>query len=178
MKLASKSKNRIELVDIISEGISTQDVFGTINYKKQSEDKIKQFIYPHLVECLGKWLAEKKDMDYALAKEKAKSIIRWEGNINTIMHNMVFMGTSNRPDMAVEYGGIKIAIEFKRGEKGADLRAGFGQSLIYSTVYDFIIYMFIDCSEDGRIKNARTGISEEKFLEDLWDNFNIKFIVV
>jgi hypothetical protein len=38
--------------------------------------------------------------------------------------------------------------------------------------------MFIDCSDDGRIKNAKSGISEEKFLEDLWNNFNIKFIVV
>ena len=88
------------------------------------------------------------------------------------------MGTNNRPNMSIEYGGIKIAVEIKRGDRGSDLRAGFGQSLVYSTVYDFIIYMFIDCSDDGRIKNARTGISEEKFLENLWDNFNIKFIVV
>jgi hypothetical protein len=178
MKLASKSKNRIELVDIISEGISTKDVFGTINYKKQSEDKIKQFIYPHLVESLGNFISEKKDMDKSLAREKAKSLLKWEGNVNTTVHNMIFMGTSNRPDMSIEYSGVKIAIEIKRGDRGADLRAGFGQSLVYSTVYDFIIYMFIDCSEDGRIKNAKTGISEEKFLENLWDNFNIKFIVV
>jgi hypothetical protein len=178
MKLSSKSKNRIELIDIISEGISTQKVFGTINYKKQSEDKIKQFIYPHVVDALGSWLSEKKDMELDLAKEKAKSILKWEGNVNTTVHNMVFMGTSNRPDMSIEYGGIKIAIEIKRGDRGSDLRSGFGQSLIYSTVYDFIIYMFIDCSSDNRIKNARTGISEEKFLENLWNNFNVKFIVV
>ena len=118
MKLSSKSKNRIELIDIISEGISTQKVFGTINYKKQSEDKIKQFIYPHVVDALGSWLSEKKDMELDLAKEKAKSILKWEGNVNTTVHNMVFMGTSNRPDMSIEYGGIKIAIEIKRGDRG------------------------------------------------------------
>ena len=29
MKLSSKSKNRIELLDVITEGISTQEVFKT-----------------------------------------------------------------------------------------------------------------------------------------------------
>jgi len=60
MKLSSKSKNRIELLDVITEGISTQEVFKTINYKNQSEDKIIQFIFPHLVEELTQWVMEKK----------------------------------------------------------------------------------------------------------------------
>ena len=46
-----------------------------------------------------------------LAREKAKSLLKWEGNINTTVHNMIFMGTSNRPDMSIEYSGVKIAID-------------------------------------------------------------------
>jgi hypothetical protein len=178
MKLSSKSKNRLELLDIITEGISTGEVFGTINYKNKSEDKIIHSIFPHLVDSLTEWVMEKKSLPRNLAKEKAKSLLKWEGNVNTTVHQMMFMGTANRPDMILEVDGLRIAIEFKKGDRGSDLRAGFGQSLIYSTAFDFVLYMFIDISPESRIANARTGISEQKFIEDLWNNFNIKFITV
>jgi len=178
MKLSSKSKNRIELLDVITEGISTQEVFKTINYKNQSEDKIIQFIFPHLVEELTQWVIEKKSLPKNLAREKAKTMLRWEGNVNTTVHQMIFMGTANRPDMVVEADGLRIAIEFKKGDRGSDLRSGFGQSMIYSTSFDFVLYMFIDTSVDSRIANASRGITEQKFTEDLWNNFNIKFVIV
>ena len=178
MKLASKSKKRIELLDSIQSGITTRDIFETIDYKSQSEDKIKQFIYPHLLDQLTEYVMEKKGFSRGLAKEKARTMIKWEGNVKTTVKNMQFMGTANRPDMTVEADGVKIAIEFKKGDRGSALREGFGQSVIYSTVFDFVIYMFIDTSEDSRISNGSTAITEQNFLENLWDNFNVKFTVV
>ena len=153
MKLASKSKKRIELLDSIQSGITTRDIFETIDYKSQSEDKIKQFIYPHLLDQLTEYVMEKKGFSRGLAKEKARTMIKWEGNVKTTIKTMQFMGTANRPDMTVEADGVKIAIEFKKGDRGSALREGFGQSVIYSTVFDFVIYMFIDTSEDSRISN-------------------------
>lgn len=178
MKLASKSKKRIDLLDAIQTGITTREVFETIDYKSQSEDKIKQFIYPHLLDQLAEYVMEKKGFGRGLAKEKARSMIKWEGNVNTTVHNIQFMGTANRPDMTVDYDGVKIAIEFKRGSSGSGLREGFGQSIIYSTAYDFVIYMFIDTSLDGKILNGSTAVNEQKFLENLWNNFNVKFAIV
>ena len=55
MKLASKSKKRLDLLEAIQDGITTRDVFETIDYKSQSEDKIKQFIYPHLLTQLTEY---------------------------------------------------------------------------------------------------------------------------
>lgn len=178
MKLASKSKKRIELLDSIQSGITTRDIFETIDYKSQSEDKIKQFIYPHLLDQLTEYVMEKKGFSRGLAKEKARTMIKWEGNVKTTVKNMQFMGTANRPDMTVEADGVKIAIEFKKGDRGSALREGFGQSVIYSTVFDFVIYMFIDTSEDSKIANGSTAITEQNFLENLWNNFNVKFTVV
>lgn len=178
MKLASKSKNRIAILDMLQDGITTGEIFETINYKNQSEDKIKQFIYPHLLSQLTDWVAEKKGFSPALAREKAKTMIKWEGNVKTTVKNIQFMGTANRPDMTVEIEGIKVAIEFKKGERGSALRDGFGQSLIYSTAYDFVLYMFIDTSSEGKIVNGATSITEQNFLNNIWNNFNIKFIVV
>lgn len=178
MKLASKSKNRIAILDMLQDGITTSDVYETIDYKNQSEDKIKQFIYPHLLEKISGWVAERKGFSPALAKEKAKTMIKWEGNVKTTVKNIQFMGTANRPDMTVDIEGVKVAIEFKKGDRGSSLRDGFGQSLIYSTAYDFVLYLFIDTSDSGKIKNGSTSITEQQFLNNIWDNFNIKFTVV
>jgi hypothetical protein len=178
MKLSSKSKKRLKLLSIIEEGITSHEIFETIDYKNQSEDKIKQFIYPNLLNSLSKWITESKGFEPSLARKKAKTMVKWEGNVKTTVKNIHFMGTSNRPDMTVETNGVRVAIEFKKGYNGSSLRDGFGQSLVYSTVYDFVIYMFIDISAEKKIVNGATSVVEQSFLEKLWDNFNIKFLVV
>lgn len=178
MKLASKSKNRISILEMIQDGISTHEIFETIDYKNQSEDKIKQFIYPNLLNKVTEYVMEKKGFSRGLAREKAKTMIKWEGNKQTTVKNIQFMGTSNRPDMSLDIGGVKVAVEFKKGNRGTGLREGFGQSLIYSTVFDFVIYTFIDTSDDRKILHGATTVTEQNFLEKIWDNFNVKFVIV
>jgi len=187
MKLASKSKNRISILEMIQDGISTQEVFETIDYKNQSEDRIKQLIYPNLLNKVTEYVMEKKGFGRGLAREKAKTMIKWEGNRQSMVkrptndsfvRNISFMGTSNKPDMSLDIGGVKVAVEFKKGNRGNALREGFGQSLIYSTVFDFVIYMFIDISEDNRILAGSNSVTEQNFLDNIWDNFNVKFVIV
>ena len=40
MKLASKSKNRIAILDMVQDGISTQNLFEVLDFKDKTEDKI------------------------------------------------------------------------------------------------------------------------------------------
>ena len=178
MKQKSKSQKRIELLDLVSESITQDDVFNVIDYRNKSEDQIKQFIYPHLVDDLAEYMVQEQGIDKAVAKDKIKKSLKWEGNVNTTINHILFMGTQNRPDMILEINGLKIAIEFKRGDKGSDLRSGIGQSMVYSTHYDFVLYLFIDTSKDKRIVNARGGVNETEFIELLWNQFNIKFVTI
>jgi hypothetical protein len=178
MKQKSKSQKRIELLDLVSESITQDDVFNVIDYRNKSEDQIKQFIYPHLVDDLAQYMVQEQGIDKAVAKDKIKKSLKWEGNVNTTINHILFMGTQNRPDMILEINGLKIAIEFKRGDKGSDLRSGIGQSMVYSTHYDFVLYLFIDTSKDKRIVNARGGVNETEFVELLWNQFNIKFVTI
>ena len=166
MKQASKSQKRIEFLDLISEAITHDDIFGTLNYKKKSEDQIKQFIYPHLVKDLTDYVVGQGQEDKEKAKEIVKSSINWEGDVNTTVSHMT-----------IEMNGMKIAIEFKKGKRGTDLRAGIGQSMIYATHYDFVLYLFVDISDDKRIQNAQGGVNELSLTGELWDNYNIKFII-
>jgi type I site-specific restriction-modification system R (restriction) subunit len=178
MKQKSKSQKRIELLDLVSESITQDDIFTVIDYRNKNEDQIKQFVYPHLVESLTDYLVKEGEVDRTRAKEKIQKALKWEGNVKTTINHILFMGTQNRPDMVLEINGLRIAIEFKRGEKGSDLRSGVGQSMIYSTHYDFVLYLFIDTSKDKKILNAQGGVNETEFVELLWDQFNIKFVVV
>jgi hypothetical protein len=178
MKQKSKSQKRIQFIELISEAVTNDDIFGTINHKNQSEDQIKQFIYPHLVDSLAEYVVSEKNIDKSSAKELVKTSLKWEGNVNTTVNHILFMGTQNRPDMILEMNGLKIAIEFKHCGKGSDLRSGIGQSMIYSTHYDFVLYVFIDTTEDKRILNAQSGVNETEFVDLVWDQYNIKFIVV
>jgi len=177
MKQASKSKKRISLLDMVSEAMTHNDIFHTINYRNKNEDSIKQFIYPHLVDALAERMVEEKGISKDKAKEVVKKNLKWEGNVNTTVSHVLFMGTQNRPDMVLESDGLKIAIEFKKGDKGSSLRSGVGQSMVYATHYDFVIYLFIDTSNDKRIVNSIGGTNESAFIDTLWDNYNIKFVI-
>jgi hypothetical protein len=179
LKSAQKSSARTGLINLITEAITHDDIFTTINYRNKSEDEIKQFIYPHLLsQLIDRELALKPKTSREAAKARLKKSLKWEGNVKTTVHHILFMGTQNRPDMVLEAGGLKIAIEFKRGDKGSDLRAGIGQCLIYSTAYDFIVYLFVDTSRDKRIRNAQSGEREAAFTQMMWDRFNTRFAVV
>jgi hypothetical protein len=178
MKLASKSKNRIAILDMIQDGISTQDVFENIDYKKESEDKIKKLIYPNLLNRVTEFVMEKRGFNRSLAREKAKTMVKLEGDSKNTVKNTRFMGTDNMPNMSLDISGVKVAIEFKKVNRGSGLREAIGQSLIYSTVYDFVIYMLIDTSENDKIIHGSTAVTEESFLEDIWEDFNVKFVIV
>jgi len=177
MKQVSKSKKRISLLDMVSEAMTHDDIFHTINYRNKDEDSIKQFIYPHLVDALAERAVIEKGISKEKAKAEVKKNLKWEGNINTTVNHVLFMGTQNRPDMVLETDGLKIAIEFKKGNKGSSLRSGVGQSMVYATHYDFVIYLFIDISDDKRIANSIGSTIETEFINMLWKNFNIKFVI-
>ena len=162
---------------MVSEAMTHNDIFHTINYRNKSEDSIKQFVYPHLVDALAERMVEEKGISKDRAKEVVKRNLKWEGNVNTTVSHVLFMGTQNRPDMVLETDGLKIGIEFRKGESGSALRSGIGQSMIYSTHFDFVIYLFIDTTEDKRIANSIGGTNETELIDLLWKDFNIKFVV-
>ena len=58
------------------------------------------------------------------------------------------------------------------------IRAGIGQSLVYATQFNFVIYFFVDITPGLDIKNSMTGKREANLMQSLWDNYNIKFQAV
>lgn len=174
MKKASKTEHRIMLLDSIMSVISNKEIYDTIDYKRKNEEYIKQFMYQPLLRKVAERYRD-RGFSYKTYMRKAKNDLIWESNKQTTLHNMVLFGTQHRPDMELNVDGVSIAIEVKRGMVGSDIRQGIGQCIVYSAVYDFVVFLFIDTSDDKRILNSMKSDKERVLGESLWDNYNVMF---
>jgi len=80
--------------------------------------------------------------------------------------------------MEINTDGVSIAVEVKKGKNGSAVRQGFGQCVIYSSKYDFIVFLFVDTSDDKRILNSMGSEKEENICKSIWHNYNAMFRVV
>jgi len=177
----SKSKRRVKIVESIASAISSKKIFDTIDYRNRNEDYIKQYMHQPLIkelEDLYENLELSKSVDQDVVKQKAKDCLLWEGDVNTTVNNFTFFGTQHRPDFVVKIDRLKVAVEVKKGESGSSLREGIGQSLVYASEFDFVVYLYVDISKDKKIRDAKMGDHEQELIEDLWDSHNVLFQVV
>lgn len=177
---ASKSAKRIDIVKRIMEQLKTPEVFKTVPYKTQPEDKIKTAQYPYLLNEVTRLYEEYKGLKPDTARERARKNLLWEGNINTTVNNVLFFGTFHRPDLVLQFEeGLRIAIEIKRGDTGEAVRDGIGQSVVYSACgFDFVVLLFVDTSKEGKILSSITGDKEARFIEQLWFEHNVLMSII
>jgi hypothetical protein len=152
-----------------------------IDYRNRNEDYIKQYMHQPLIselETLYEDLELSKSADKELVKQKAKNCLLWEGDVTTTVNNFTIFGTQHRPDFVVKIDKLRVAVEVKKGETGHSLREGIGQSLVYSSEFDFVVYLYVDISKDKKIRDSMGGVQEQELITDLWDNHNVLFKVV
>ena len=177
----SKSKRRIKIVESIASAISSNKIFDVIDYRNRNEDYIKQYMHQPLIselEALYEDLELSKSADREIVKQKAKDCLLWEGDVTTTVNNFTVFGTQHRPDFVVKIDKLRVAVEVKKGESGHSLREGIGQSLVYSSEFDFVVYLYVDISKDKKIRDSMSGSQEQELINDLWDNHNVLFQVV
>jgi hypothetical protein len=172
-----KSKRRTRILQAVMDSLKSPDIYGVINYKKQSEDKIKSYQHQPLLNTI-KDIYEATGMLASNAIEKAKKFLIWESNVTQTLNNMKLFGVSHRPDFLVLMDGMRIAVEIKKGKNGSSIREGIGQSITYSHHYDFVVYLYIDITEDKRILNSIDGEKESNIIADLWSHNNVMFDIV
>jgi len=107
-----------------------------------------------------------------------KHSFKYEVDKNTTTPSVVLFDCTHRPDAVLSLKDMQIAIEIKKGCSGGNLRAGVGQSVLYSVEFDFTIYLFVDQTNNLAIKESATGNRERALVQDLWDSRNIKFEIV
>jgi hypothetical protein len=180
-RLAKKSTQREWVVDEIIKTLSDYKIFTTLDYRRKNEAYLKQYMHqPLQAKLLQICRKLNPGVSDKTIESKAAKALFWEGDVKTPVNNIPFLGVQHRPDFKIEIGGIKIAVEVKRGESGYALREGLGQSLVYASCdkFDFVAYLFVDISRDKKILNAMTNPLDKSFIESLWEHHNIKFAIV
>lgn len=52
-----------------------------------------------------------------------------------------------------------------------------GQAL-YSTEFDFVLYLFVDITPNQNIRKSTEGQREKEIIEDLWNSHNVMFDII
>lgn len=177
---AKKTEKRVQIIDEIMTALCSKEVYGVIDSKIASEDKMKTYLHQILRKHLTIIFQNIFGQERELAEKHAIKSLLWEGDKNTTINNVKFLGTQHRPDFVIQIDGLSIAVEVKIGESGQAIREGLGQSLVYvSSAFDFVCYLFVDSSKDQKIfKSIKEEPKVAPFLHDLWENYNIRFDVV
>ena len=178
---SKKTEQRVNLINALAESMRSHELFSDNVARKDSEGHIQKTLFLRLEKGkeLQRILTENlKGINELKAKEIALNKFSYEQDKNTTVTQFITFGTSHRPDAVLEIGDLRIAIEVKKGDIGSAIRSGLGQSLLYSYEYDFVIYFFVDTTPGLNIKSSMSGEKESHIIKSLWDNHNVKFVVV
>jgi hypothetical protein len=175
MQKAVKSQKRVDLIESIIDDIRNHEKFDN-NIKRTSPEKeIQKDIFQRLEKKSLKPIVQNYlGCSTKHAEEIVTTKFKWESDKNTTLNNFNRFGLNHRADATLEIDGFTIAIEIKKG----NLKEGIGQSLLYSSVYDFIIFIYVDYTLDSSVKKSILGTEEEAIINKLWDAHNIKIKIV
>ncbi len=179
MRMRRRTKRAEEVLNHLVKTLTTDRVYQTYDYKSRDESYIRQALYEAL--RLGiRDFYKRKTPHYSKSTldRKARRALTWEGDARTSIRGTELFARSHRPDYVVDMENLRIAIEVKSGDSGSGIRNGLGQALVYSTDYDFVIYLMIDTSRDSAIANSANNDPERSLIERLWFSHNIRMVLV
>ncbi|MBL7066977.1 MAG: hypothetical protein ISS29_03855 [Candidatus Marinimicrobia bacterium] len=176
----SRTSKRINILEGILAIMEEHEMFCEIvSRKNDTENQIQKALFLRLQKELPQLLVERLGISIKKAQYQVDKQFKWEQNTKTTVSNFPFFSTNHRPDAVfIPYNNLRIAFEIKKGNNGNALRSGIGQSIVYSTQFDFVLYFFVDTSPGCDIKSNSSAKKEKELIYSLWNNYNIKFIIV
>jgi hypothetical protein len=180
MQKTAQTKKRSSVVDAIVDSLEKHDIFsGIVRIRNNTEAEIQQTLFMELEKKLPSILSDHFNFSEKKSNKIVKEDFKWERKVSTSVPSFNFFETNHRPDSVLEINKkLRIAIELKVGDSGQALRSGIGQAVVYSTQYNFTIYLFVDTTRGRDIKSSIKGEKEQALINSLWKNYNVKFIVV
>jgi hypothetical protein len=179
MQRTAQTKKRSLLVEDIIHSLEKNEIFSGIVSRNDTEGQFQKALFLQLHKELPPMLST----HFGFSEKKSIKVVnegfKWEKRIDTPVPSFNFFATNHRPDAVMEINKeLRIAIEVKKGDSGQSLRSGIGQALVYSTQFNFIIYIFVDTTPGLDIRSSFKGDKEQALINSLWKNYNIKFFIV
>lgn len=174
-----KTRKQVKIVNAIVKAVSGPRILAVATRSSLTEYAVRLTIHGDLLAAVERIYATlSPTVSEARNKWKAERSVIIETDATTVINNFELFGTQHRPDFEVTVDGTRIAIEVKVGDSGKQIREGIGQAIVYSTQYDFVVYLFVDKSPNKRILSSSTMHTEMQLVEQLWSEFNVRFKVV
>lgn len=165
-----KTDRRTRMLNELVDTLKSRNIDKDLS--KNRDINIKQCAYTSLMHKAVEMFQDYGGYVYDSAYTHAQNRLKLNDDGGTLM------GSKLLPDFTLNIEGIKIAIEVNRSDTESDILGSIGQSIAYNSYYDFTIYLFIDASKDGQVKNAMDGENEKDLIDSLWENHNVIFQVV
>ncbi len=180
MQKTAQTQKRSSLVIEIISVLKENEIFSEIVTRQHDTEALFQkVLFLRLQKKLPSMLSSILGFSEKKSTKIAEEDFKWEQKVTTPVPSFNFFATNHRPDAVLEINEeLRVAIELKKGDSGQSLRAGIGQALVYSTQFDFTIYLFIDITKALDIRSSFNGSKEQALINSLWKNYNVKFIVV
>ena len=178
MSNAKKSARRKAIVEGIMTALKNDEVFERLKYRQKTESELQNRMAIPLNRTVARLFEEYKGYNPERAMSEARVRFASEEDPNTTVKNFMFMGAQHRPDFTIDFDDIRIAVEIKKGHSGQSVRECIGQSVVYNTNFDFTVVLYVDTSQDGRIRNGLQGEREQELLASLWTNHNVLLDVI
>lgn len=176
---ARKGQRRVKFIEDILHEMKNHDTLRkTIKRNSKDEKDIQDAVFSTLDSRLPAIISDHYDISIKASKKKVRNNFNFEKKSNCAVSNFPFFGTNHRPDADLSIYGTDFGFEIKKGSSGGSIRNGIGQSIVYSTQFDFVIYFFVDTSKGRNIKNVTEGDKESNLVDSLWNSHNIRFVVV
>ncbi len=175
--MAKKTDRRVKLLESIMSCMKNHNMFSKqVSRRRDTESAIQKHLFLSLEDNLEEYLIK-----YGMNDKKSKTLVtnfQWEQKSTTTVNNFTVFSTNHRPDAILDLEDFRIGIEIKKGEGGGALRSGLGQCLLYSTEFDFILYLFVDITPNQNIQKSTNGSREKEIIEDLWQSHNVMFDII
>ena len=179
METARKTERRVQFLNNILSEMESHDIFqDCVNRGNDSESSIQKALFSRLQGKLPSLIQEAYGYSPGKAEDVVNKYFVWESKSSVSVNNFPFFSTNHRPDAALNVEDIAIGVEIKKGEDGLSVRSGIGQSVVYATQFDFVIYFFVDETGGRDIRSSSSAEKESELVSSLWDDFNIAFRVV
>lgn len=179
MKIKRKGKRLKQFIGEILEIMKSHENLGpNIGRKGKSERAIQDSVFSRLNQRLPELVTNHYGYSKKAAKEKVDENFHFENKTTCHVQTFPFFNMNHRPDAEFEINNTTIGFEIKKGKSGAAIRAGIGQSIVYATQFDFVLYFFVDTSKNRDIKNVEEGTRESELISSLWNNYNIVFEII
>lgn len=174
-----KTARRNQIVNGVMDALMSKSVYGVIG-PGRNEAAVAHVMHGELLKALQALYRELEPRaSEDLIMRKTRDCLLWEGDINTTINHIQFLGAQHRPDFIVQVDDIRLALELKRGSDGSCIRSALGQCLVYASQFDFTCCVVVDTTREKKIKRAYIdGAKENVILERLWEHFNIRLGVV